>query len=424
MKTVVKILLVGSIGLATNFVKAQEKVATESVSRTFQFTFITPLGTNGVESGNITNNLSLNLLAGYNGGLKGVEVGFFANILKGNMDGAQFAGFSNINLKTGKGFQGAGFLNYNHNGFRGAQLSGFANVVLSNANGFQGSTFANVVNGNLKGAQLSSFVNVVTDSIDGFQGAVFANYSKSNTHGQVSGFANFNFSDTKGPQIAVFGNINTGNLSSVQLSGFANINTKSLHGAQIASFFNYAKKLNGLQLGVFNYVDTLEKGASVGLISFVRNGYHVFEISSNESMYGVLSYKTGTRSFYNILSLGASAKNDRIYWGWGYGIGTIVPINGKTDINFEATSFQVNDDEWYTDRLNLHNRLNVLVSVKLSDNITIFGGPSWNVLVSDITDKHGNIIKSDYAPWHVFNKTYNKDTNVKMYPGFSVGMRF
>jgi len=60
--------------------------------------------------------------------------------------------------------------------------------------------------------------------------------------------------------------------------------------------------------------------------------------------------------------------------------------------------------------------------VRLSDNLTVFGGPSWNVLVSDVAD--GKAINSDYAPWHVFNKTYSNKTNVKMYPGFSVGVRF
>lgn len=423
MKTKVNFLLtLGLVVVLANYVKAQEK--SDSAVRAFQLTLVTPLGTNGVESGNITNKLSINILAGYNGGLKGTELGGFANVLKGDMDGAQFAGYANVNLKTGKGFQGAGFLNYNHREFRGVQLSGYANVVLASSKGFQEAGFANVVRGNYKGVQLAGFTSVVTDSIDGFQGAGFSNYSKGNTKGQIAGFANFNIGKGKGPQIAGFGNINTGDLKGVQLSGFSNINAGRTDGVQISGFFNYTKVLKGLQLGVFNYVDSIENGASIGVISFVRNGYHKFEISSNESMYGVLSYKTGTRGFYNIISVGAATRNDNIYWGWGYGIGTIVPIKGKVDLNFEAICYQVNEDEWYTNRLNLHNRVNALVSVQVSDNLTIFGGPSWNVIMSDITDKSGNVINSDYAPWSTFNKTYNKEMNVKMYPGFSLGMLF
>jgi len=423
MKTKVNFLLaLGLVVVLANYVKGQE-IGDTSV-RSFQLTLVSPLGTNGVESGNITNKFSINILAGYNGGLKGTEFGGFANVLKGDMDGAQFAGYSNVNLKNGKGFQGAGFLNYNHKEFKGVQLSGYANVTLESSKGFQGAGFANVVNGNYKGVQLAGFASVVTDSIDGFQGAGFSNYSKGNTKGQIAGFANFNIGEEKGPQIAGFGNINTGDLKGLQLSGFSNINTGRTDGVQISGFFNYTKVLKGLQLGVFNYVDSLENGASIGVISFVRNGYHKFEISGNESMYGVLSYKTGTRSFYNIISVGAATRNDKIYWGWGYGIGTIVPVKGKVDLNFEATCYQVNEDEWHTDRLNLHNRINALVSVQISDNLTIFGGPSWNVLVSDITDKSGNIVNSDYAPWSTFDKIYDNETNVKMYPGFSLGMRF
>lgn len=159
---------------------------------------------------------------------------------------------------------------------------------------------------------------------------------------------------------------------------------------------------------------------SIGVISFVRNGYHTFEISGNESLYGVLSYKTGTKSFYNILALSTSVKNDMIYWGWGYGIGTIIPVSKKVDLNFEGTCFQINEDEWFTNRLNLLDKLNLSVLFTVADNFTIFAGPSWNVMVSDIS----NNSESKFVPWHSFNKTYDNDINVKMYAGFNVVVRF
>ncbi len=57
----------------------------------FQITFITPMGTNGTLSPKVTSNLSLNVVAGYNGGVEGVEVGGFANVLEYDMKGGQFA---------------------------------------------------------------------------------------------------------------------------------------------------------------------------------------------------------------------------------------------------------------------------------------------------------------------------------------------
>lgn len=416
MKTQAKFLLGVSLVLFASMGWAQEN--SEQKVRDFQLTFITPLGTNGIESKNITNKLSINILAGYSGGLKGAEFGGIANILKGDMDGAQFVGYANVNLAKGKGFQGSGFLNFNKGEFRGAQFSGYANVILADAKAFQAACFANVVNGKLKGHQFAGFANVATDSLKGFQGAGFANYSKGNAKGQIAGFTNFNFGEIHGPQIAGFSNINVGNIKGVQIAGFANINTNRLQGAQISGFFNYAKKLKGFQLGVFNYIDSLESGMSVGVISFVRNGYHVFELSGNESLYGVLSYKTGTRAFYNILSVGASTQNDMIYWGWGYGVGTIIPISNRLDLNIEGTCYQINEDKMYNDHINLLNKANLSLLIKVTDGFTIFAGPTWNVMVSDIDQN------SKFVPWHTFNKTYNNDINVKMYPGFNVGMRF
>ena len=56
--------------------------------------------------------------------------------------------------------------------------------------------------------------------------------------------------------------------------------------------------------------------------------------------------------------------------------------------------------------------------------IEVFGGASWNVNVSELEDKDGNAFKSSISPYHTFNKTYNDENNVKMYPGFTAGIRF
>ncbi len=50
-----------------------------TIVRPFQISFVTPMGTNGLESGKVTNRISVNLLAGYAGGLEGIEVGGFFN---------------------------------------------------------------------------------------------------------------------------------------------------------------------------------------------------------------------------------------------------------------------------------------------------------------------------------------------------------
>lgn len=381
------VMILVSLGLIT---KAQD--VQETKTRTFQISFVTPLGTNGLDAWNITNNFSINLYAGYNGGLDGVELSGFGGMLKNDMIGTQISGFGNIVMGTGKGFQGAGFFNYSNEYFNGVQVGGFSNIIKDNATAWQFSGFTNVTSGKMNGGQISGF----------------GNYSKGNTNGQATGFANINIGDIKGFQIA----------------GFANVNTERTEGVQIAGFTNYTKKLKGVQLAPFNYVDSLEKGLPIGVFSIVKNGYKTIEISTNETLYGVASYKTGTKKFYNIISLAASYKNDMILWGWGYGIGTMMQLKNDWDLAIELLSYQINEDEWFTEALNQNNKLLVTTSKKVSENLHVFGGISWNVNVSETVDHDGDAFKSSITPWNVFDKTYGNDTNVKMYPGFTAGIRF
>lgn len=348
-----------------------------SENRAFQISFITPLGTNGLDSWKISNNVSVNIFAGYNGGLDGFEIG--------------------------------GFYNGLHKDMRGVQLAGFVNTVLGNMTGLQGSGFANFVKGESKGTQLSGFTNVALNDFTGLQASGFANYAKNIPSGvQISGFANVNLGDIKG----------------VQASGFANINKGKTDGAQISGFFNYTKKLKGIQISFVNIADSVESGLPIGFFSYVKNGYHKFEFGGNESLYCVASFKTGTTKFYNIFSLGININNNNLFWGFGYGIGTLIPVSEKISVNVDLISYQINDDMFRTYyNFNSLNKLNVNAAMQLTDGLAVFGGISWNVLVSDVYDYEGNHIEADLAPWSVYNRTQN-NINVKMYPGFSLGLRF
>ena len=391
MKTI-SIMMVAVLLFTTNLKSKAQEEGKELKTRPFQITFVTPLGTNGLDAWNITNNVSINLYAGYNGGLNGVELSGFGSMLKYNMDGVQISGFGNIILGEGKGFQGAGFFNYTKNQFNGVQASGFANVITADS----------------KVWQLGSFANVTTGAVDGAQVAGFANYSQGNTIGQASGFAN----------------VNTGDLKGFQIAGFSNVNFGKVQGVQIAGFANYTKVLNGVQIAPFNYVDSLEKGIPIGFFTIVKNGYRAIEISGNETLYGIASFKTGTKRFYNIISVGASYKNDMVLWGFGYGIGTLMQLKKDWDIAVELLSYQINEDEWFTEALNLNNKLLITTSKKVSENLNVFGGISWNVNVSETIDHDGNAFNSNITPWNVFDETYGNDTNIKMYPGFTLGVRF
>ena len=347
-----------------------------SKTRSFQVSFITPLGSNGIDSWNVTNRFSLNILAGYAAGVKGVEFTGLVSVLKNNLTGAQFAGLGNIVLNEARGAQFAGLFNINQGVTKGFQTAGLMNMGLDVSNS----------------CQLAGFLNLATGG----------------KATMISGFSNINVGDDKGAQI----------------TGFANINTGKLTGIQIGGFFNFSRILSGVQVGVINYVDSLEKGVPVGFLSFVRNGYMAFELSTTETLYGVMSFKTGTRNFYNILSVGGGYRNDLSLFAWGYGVGTLIPVSRKVDISIEGLCYQVNEGEWFTDSLNLLNKINITASWNIAQHITLFGGPSWNVTVSDVLDETGDPLVSNIAPWEVFNETTDNGYNVQMYPGFTAGIRF
>ena len=150
--------------------------------------------------------------------------------------------------------------------------------------------------------------------------------------------------------------------------------------------------------------------------------YHKFEISSNETLYGTASFKIGVKQFYNIFAVGAGYHDKEMQWSWGYGVGTSFPVHESIDLNIDAISYHVNNGEWWTNHINSLNKLNISASKQVSDYIEVFGGFSWNVLIADVEDNEGVPVDNSVAPWSVYNKTHNR-TNVKMYPGFTVGIR-
>jgi hypothetical protein len=386
---------------------AQNTDSLELKTRPFQLTLITPLGTNGMEAGKIKNLFSINIIAGYNGGVAGLELGGFANNIRYDMNGLQLAGFSNIVAGKSNGCQLSGFSNINRKFFKGIQLSGFSNIISDSAEIVQGAGFSNIVRGNATGTQVSGFSNIITGNAIVTQLAGFSNIVRGNTMGiQVSGFSNVTKGNTKGAQIA----------------GFINTNTRNLYGAQISGFINYTRKLNGLQLGVLNICDTIEKGIPIGVISLVKNGYKALEIGSDETMYMNLSFITGVKQFYNIISVGARPGGRNFYWSYGYGIGSSFQLNKSFDLNIELSCHHILVDDWYLEDLNLVNKAKINLAYNLSDHLNIFGGISFNVFVTDKTDAEGIFTDSGLVPWSNYSKEY-RNCLVKMYPGINLGIR-
>lgn len=381
----------------SNLVKIDSLVEDSFSSVPLQLTLIYPLGTNGIRSPYKNNYLSLNIFAGYNGSVTGLEIGGFANILKKDMKGFQIASFMNI------------------------------------------------VGGKTTGFQISSFANITKDSVLAFQGAGFMNINGNTTKGfQAAGFMNAINGDFTGFQAAGFTNIVNGNVKGVQAAGSINIVKENVEGTQISAGINIAKNIKGVQIGIVNRADTVRgsqigiiniadsvTGVPIGLINFVKNGYRSFDVSISEGFHTAFSYNIGVNKFYQIISAGIQT-NDKMRWGLGAGLGTRFAItkNQKTYAGFELMAYHINEENW-TNKLNLLGQLKFKIHYQLSRQVGIFISPTLNVTVSQIYNAENNTYGTNFAPYSfvedtttISNSVNTTTTNTKMWAGGFIGISF
>ncbi len=181
---------------------AQEQEQSQKNERSFQFSFITPLGTNGMDSHMYTNEVSFNLLGGHS----------YANTA------FEFGGLYNVNIGYTRGVQLAGLFNYTGESQGAAHFAGLLNIIRTGTPAFQ---FAGLVNvsGNIEGLQSAGLVNIGSN-VEGFQAAGLVNVAK----------------DTSGLQAASILNI-----------------AKNVKGLQLG-LINYAEEIDGVPIGLINIV--------------------------------------------------------------------------------------------------------------------------------------------------------------------------
>ncbi len=379
-----------------------------------QVSFVPGFGTSGALSSTMTYRFSLNVVGGFTGGVDGVEIG----------------GVFNINRNNVKGFQAAGFMNAVGGNMLGAQLAGFMNLNYGKVYGIQGAGFLNLCRDTVSGGQLAGFLNFSNVTTDGFQGAGFLNVAKQSQNTiQAAGFLNVadtvlvqaagfaNVARTSGPQIAGFSNT-AKTVKGIQAAGFINT-AKTVTGAQVAGFINVAKNVKGSQIGFINVADSVS-GVSVGFLSFVKNGIHEFEISSNEAVAVNLAFRTGTHHFYNVFSAGVHPVPGQYVLTVGYGVGHRFLFGEKSALDLDLTGYQVYLGKFYQN--NSQGRLQLSYSFKPGKHISFFAGASYNVNVYDSTVLPEASFAGQLAPWTTQSYTQN-DYKINLWPGFQAGIR-
>ncbi len=332
----------------------------DTINRDFQISLIPFIGTNRKLSGSVINNYSVNLLGGFSGGTNKAELGGLFNINKGDMKSVQLAGLFNQ------------------------------------------------VGGKVKGLQMAGLINATLDSVDAVQ---------------VAGLVNFTTGNVNGLQLAGVMNMTTSNLQGTQVAGIANYTHRDVTGAQVSGILNIARNVVGSQFGLFNYSDSIQ-GVPVGLISFVRHGYHKVEIGTDEVLPINISLRTGTRSFYNMLFAGVRPEQaDSVTWAFGYGIGTSPKLGKKTFLNIELSSEQLIKGN--VAALNLVNRAYIGFDYQLAKRFGIFAGPTLNYRVFDSSYTDHPKLFTNSGPTIQSEKFYStNDIATQLWWGFRAGVRF
>lgn len=302
-------------GLLSKKQKTHDKNVDNQLSRQFQISFLPAVSTNRFMGGNTLTKVSLNILAGYNLGVEGLEIGGLFNFVRDSVKYVQLAGLGNTVGGQVSGFQSAGIYN----------------LVKGNANGIQAGGFFNFNQGEMKGFQIAGAINFQKGKVQGVQSA---------------GLFNLNLGTSEGIQMAGLFNYNRLETNYLQLAGLFNVSGKELEGVQIAGLLNYARKVKkGVQIGFINIADSAQKVVPVGLLSIVRkgNGYQRLELFTDELLHTGLSFRTGVPQFYNILMAGTRPFAPKENWFFGYGLGTTLFNGKKWIVDFNLAGMQITE---------------------------------------------------------------------------------
>lgn len=393
-----------------------------------QVSLLPGIGTSAPNSATVNVNYSLNLLSGRHNSLDGLEFGGIYNRHETYAYGFQFAGLGNYVGDNVRGFQFAGLINRSKGNVKGLQMSGLTNLG----------------SGNLEGLQLGGLLNTASSKSTGAQFSFGGNLMKGNlTGGQVSFVGNVTQGNLNGPQFSMGANIVSDSLRGIQIGGALN-SAKYVKGAQLSfginiagekvngfqlGTFNRAHKLSGLQIGLINVVDSLEKGATIGLLNLVKNGKTEFAIDHNDVDHVRLTFRTGTTGFYNIYTVGFRllesdiTNDDNLLINYGFGFGTEKNLKKNFFFNLELISSVLYNTEDKEQLFNLLNRLHANIGFRAKKWLAFSGGPVLNVFVTDEYNNETGETSQLGNKKSFFDKKSNAEV-IKMWLGYSFSVKF
>lgn len=369
------------------FLRSAQKFSTlnvrDSLSREWQVSLLPKVGTNRGMSGNVSNDWSLNILAGYSLGNQRLEVAGVGNITRRFMHGAQVAGVFNELRGSATGIQVAGLWNRTGDTLRGIQVAGLYNfarrapgVSLQVAGG------ANTLRRGSVPVQLAGVANF-GDTLRGLQAAGLWSRARVLRGVQVNGAWSHAHRADAGVQFAgLYNSVSSGTVNG-QAAALSN-SADTLRGLQAAALSNRARVLRGVQMGLFNHAEELRGGVQLGLLNTSkRGGYVVLEGSANELTWANLTFKSGVAAFYTSFTAGIrpDTSAEKI-WTFGMGFGTRARLTRWLGLSLDLTQrhlstgrFDAAVQEW--------SQAALTFDLRLGRHLSLAFGPSANLLLAD-----------------------------------------
>jgi hypothetical protein len=270
-----------------------------------------PVSTNRTKQD--TANVSLSLLYGHLGTVRGLDLSLGAAVVERSLEGVQLALLIAAAGESVQGVQAAGLLSVAGDRGEGIQFAGLGSVAGEEFSGLQVAGLFSVAGERLQGAQLSWLFNVAGESAKGFQ---------------ATGLFNVAGDDLDGVQLSWLFNVAGENSWALQAAFLMNVTGGTCRGMQVG-LFNVSGKLRGAQVGLVNVAKEIE-GVPVGLVNLTRKEDRRIQMAAWMSSLTFLNpgVKIWAKRFYSVLYLGGwnLPQNIEKCLGYGFQYGYAFPL--------------------------------------------------------------------------------------------------
>jgi hypothetical protein len=165
-------------------------------------------------------------------------------------------------------------------------------------------------------------------------------------------------------------------------------------------------------------LNVADESRPLGLFNVIGNGYRRLGVYASDSAAVNVGLKLGGRTIYSLINVGYEQTNGNNKWLAGLGVGGHVPIDERLFVDIELLASHVNEGELWTDKLNTLSSLRVIGGYELGGALSVFAGPTLNVLATRVGHGEGFGLISGFRL-----TAEDAATTVRLWPGLVAGFQ-